>query len=236
MVVSDAPSRNTLPPMIHHDYLLRLIEEFARAISRIRDLRAGEQPAEARHALEQQFERLLGADRESILRLSATEMLARLLRSGTTQELQARTLFLATLLRESAELARGEGRHDLAIDGHLKALRLLLSTTDVSFLDDSPGYAPTVDGLLAALARSEVPGDLRAQVMQYHERQGRFAEAENDLFDLLDQSPPGPELFDFGSAFYRRVLALSDATLLQGHLPRAEAMEGYTEFRRRAAA
>ncbi|MBL9129294.1 MAG: hypothetical protein JNL97_16710, partial [Verrucomicrobiales bacterium] len=67
--------------MIHHDYLLRLIEEFAAAVSRIRDLRVEQKRDEAARTLDERFREYLDADRASVLRLSATEMLARLMRS-----------------------------------------------------------------------------------------------------------------------------------------------------------
>ncbi len=224
--------------MIHHDYILRLIEEFARALAQIRDHRANQRPADAAAALDQHFLELTGADRASILRLSTTELLARILRTGTAQDAQTRTLFVVALLRESSELARQSFPTDPAEaeDPDLKALRLLLGVLEQHEPPDLPRFVPTVDGLLAGLHRDRVPPDLRAQVMQYHERLGRFADAENDLFDLLDRCPPGPELLEFGAAFYRRTLALADATLTGGGLPRDEAMDGYTEFRRRAGA
>lgn len=222
--------------MIHHDYLLRLIEEFAAAVSRIRDLRVEQKRDEAARTLDERFREYLDADRATVLRLSATEMLARLMRSGTSLDLRARTLFLVALLRESADLAREQGLPPLANAHRIQALRLLLASPEAPYATETPDFVPTLEALLAPLERDALPADLRAEVMLHHERTGQLAEAENDLFDLLDLSPAGVDLFAFGSAFYRRILALGDATLIRGRLPRAEAMEGYTEFRRRASA
>ena len=68
------------------------------------------------------------------------------------------------------------------------------------------------------------------------EARGRYADAENALFHLLDQTPRSPEFVAFGTAFYQRLNGLSDASLERGHLPRPELAPGLAEFCRRANA
>jgi hypothetical protein len=222
--------------MIHHDYLLRLIEEFTRALSRIQEMMAGHRPSEAREELDRQLQQLVAADREAILRLSATEILARILRAGTAHEVHTRTLFLASLLRESGALAEAQGDSTLARESRVKALRVLLSVFERTDPSESPRFVPSVDALLGQLPAECIPPDLHAQVMHHFERQGRYADAENALFHLLDQTPRSPEFVAFGTAFYERLNALSDASLERGHLPRPELAPGLAEFQRRATA
>lgn len=222
--------------MIHHDYLLRLIEEFTRALSRIQEMMAGRRPDEAQRALDQQLQELAAADRAAVLRLSTTEILARILRKGTAHDVQTRTFFLVALLRESGDLAEVQGDATLAQESRIKALRLLLSVFDRSDPSESPRFAPSVDALLSHLSAECIPPDLHAQVMHHFERQGRYADAENALFHLLDQTPRSPEFVAFGTAFYQRLNGLSDASLERGHLPRPELAPGLAEFCRRANA
>jgi len=222
--------------MIHHDYLLRLIEEFARALSRIQELLSGHRPVEAQQALDQQLQQLVAADRQSVLRLSATEILARILRKGTAHEVQTRTFFLAALLRESGTLAETLGDDALARESRIKALRVLLLVFEQTDPSESPRFIPSVDALLGQLSSDSTPPDLHAQLMHHFERLGRYADAENALFNLLDQTPGSPEFVAFGTAFYQRLESLGDTCLERGHLPRPELAPGLAEFRRRATA
>ncbi len=222
--------------MIHHDYLLRLIEEFARALSRIQDFRLKNRAEDARHALDQQLQQITGADRESILRLSTTEILARLLRSGTTHEVHTRAYFLVALLKESGDVALAEGHEETARETHFKALRLLFSVFEHDDPCESPAFVPTVEALRSTLATDSIPPDLLAHLMLHFERSGCYADAENTLFSLLDACGPTPELLELGTDFYERLLALNDASLERGHLPRSEAADGLAEFQRSASA
>ena len=67
-------------------------------------------------------------------------------------------------------------------------------------------------------------------LMQHHERTGEFAKAENALFAMLDAEPGNEAIVEFGVAFYKRMLAQSDAALMEGKLPRAEVEEGLKEL------
>ncbi len=220
--------------MIHHDYLLRLIEEFARALSRIQELRSGDRPADADAALDHQFRLLVQSDRASLLRLSVTEILARIVRQGASHEVHARTFFLVSLFRESGELAGDQGDDDLARENHLQALRLLFAVFHHLDPVETPRFVPSVDALLAVLPPQSLSAELHAQAMHHFERLGRYADAENSLFHLLDQASGTSGLREFGSAFYQRLESLNDASLERGHLSRAELAEGLSDFQRRA--
>src|SRR6266540_3284155 len=51
---------------------------------------------------------------------------------------------------------------------------------------------------------------------------GRYADAEDALFEAIDDLPADTGLVDAGIAFYQRLLALQDADLETGGLPREE--------------
>jgi hypothetical protein len=72
--------------------------------------------------------------------------------------------------------------------------------------------------------------------MQYCERTGSFAKAEDAFFALLDVEPGNSRLIDFGIAFYQRLQSQSNEALVAGDLPRAEVEAGLGELRDREAA
>src|SRR5262245_28483653 len=108
--------------MIRRDYILRMIEEFMQALSRMRALKQGQRWAEAGEELDAEFKKLIGDGPESVARLSETDLLARLMRDGPTHLVRDKTLMLTTLLTEAGDAAAAENREDQSRDCYLKAL------------------------------------------------------------------------------------------------------------------
>src|SRR5437762_3035960 len=114
--------------MLRRDFILRMIEEFAQALARIRALKKKQRWREASVALDTEFEQLIGDGARAVTRLSETELLTRLMRDGPTHLVRDKTFMLATLLNEAGEVAASENRMDESRECHLKALHLLLDT------------------------------------------------------------------------------------------------------------
>jgi len=66
--------------MIRRDYILRMIEEFIQALSRIRALKKEQLWPEAAAILDEEFQRLIGGGARAVAGLSQTELIARLIR------------------------------------------------------------------------------------------------------------------------------------------------------------
>lgn len=217
--------------MLLHDEIARQLEEYRAVLSRISELRRLESPQQAARELDQQFHHLCSLPRQDLFRLSNTELLARLARAGSAREVRLRVFGLVALLREDGELREAGGDEPSAQASRLRALELLLHTLARSEASDTPAFAPTVDGLLAALGNTPLPPEMHAALMHHFEAGGRFGRAEDMLHELLDQAPGVPELRRHGEDFYRRLLALNDETLQRGNFSRAEAEEGLTRLR-----
>jgi hypothetical protein len=69
--------------MIRRDYFIRMIQEFAERLARIRALTAQREYGEAAILTEQEFQRITGLDSATLLKLSETELLARLIESDS---------------------------------------------------------------------------------------------------------------------------------------------------------
>jgi hypothetical protein len=95
--------------MIRRDYIIRLIEEFVEALARIRDLKNERRTGEAALLTEQEFKRISGIDSESLLKLSETELLAKLIQDDALQSVREKIFFLTTLLKEAGDIAVAEG-------------------------------------------------------------------------------------------------------------------------------
>ncbi len=220
--------------MIRRDYILRMIEEFAQALARIRALKSGRCWGQASAILDEHVERLTGAGAQAAARLPESELLARLMQDGPTHVVRDKTFLLTALLKEAGDVAAAENRMDDSRECYLKALHLLLEVLSRGEVFEWPEFLPRVEWLKQALHATPLPPRTHAMLMQHDERAGEFAKAENELFALLDAEPGNNAMVEFGVAFYKRLQAHSDAALEAGGLPRAEVEEGLKEIRQRA--
>src|SRR5215468_6688993 len=112
--------------MIRRDYLLRMIEEFVQLLARLKSLKQEQRWEEAGLTLDEQFNRLVGADAHAVVQLSETELLAKLIRGEPTVAVKDRALILASLLKEAGDVATGQEKFEESRTYYLKGLHLSL--------------------------------------------------------------------------------------------------------------
>ena len=207
-----------------------MIEQFLQALSKIKALKKGELWEPAAAALDEEIHRLAGRNTEAIARLSETELLALLMKGEPTQVIHTKILMLTALLKNAGEVAAAQERIADSQACYLKGLHLLLSALDTSEAHEIPEFVPKIEEFRAALASDPLPLPTQARLMQHYERTGEFAKAEDALFAMIDGEPENLAILDFGSLFYKRLLAQSDACLDAGNLPRGEAENGLAEL------
>ena len=217
--------------MIRRDYIMRMVEEFIQALLRIRGLKKDQRLADALVLTEEEFKRSTGLDSESVLRLSETELLAKLIQSESLHAVREKMLFLTTLLRETGDILTGQGRVEDGRVCYLKGLHLLLDSLMRGEADELPEFVPKVDEFVAAL--EELPVQTSALLMEHYERTGQFGKAEDALFAILDAEPGNSRAVEFGVSFYERMQRQSDARLADGNLPREEVETGLRELSER---
>jgi len=221
--------------MIRRDYILRMIEEFRRALAAISGYREARQWEAMEGALDQQFQALLGLSADRAGQLSEIELLARLMQGEATQFLAQKVHLAVSLFKESAEAALAQDRLEEGRNLYLRALHLLLGAGAQTEADLRPDYLPKVDALVQSLAGHPLPARTSVLLMQHFEQMKAFGKAEDALFDLLEHDPQNPALVQFGLEFYERLRGETDASLAAGNLPRQELESGAAELRERRA-
>ncbi len=209
--------------MIRQDYLMRMIQQLSGVLARVPELRAGGKPDEALDEIGDAYGRFAGLN-PSLVHVLGDEDLVALLRARGGLDPQ-RTYALAELLREEAEIYAEGGRLDEALPRDRKALRLYLEVLPELEDAPSPPDLAGLDAVVARLAASDIPRAAQALLLRHYEVAGRYDQAEDLLFDLLD-ADDAPETAELARAFYARLLALPDAALRAGNLPREEVEEG----------
>ena len=220
--------------MIRRDYIIRMIEEFVEALARIRALKGQGQHGEALILTEEEFKRITGIDSQALLKLSETELLARLIESEPLHAVREKMFFLTTLLKEAGDIAAAEERIQESYACYLKGLHLLLGSLARSDALEQPEFVPKVE--LFVNAMDEMPAQTYAMLMEHYERTGQFAKAEDALYAILDGDVNNGYALNFGISFYERLLGHRDTELTEGNLPRTEVESGLQELRERRVA
>ena len=196
--------------MIRRDYIVRMIEEFIRALARIHAAKKGRRWQEADHAIDEELQRLIGTVAKTVSGLSETELLARLMQGESTHAVHDKTLILTTLLNEAGDAAAEQGQTEESQACYLKGLHLLLHALECDDVSECPEFVPKIEVFVMALRDTPLPVRTHGLLMQHYERTGEFAKAEDALFSMLEADPDNAGIVEFGLTFYARVLAQSD--------------------------
>lgn len=235
--------------MYRDDYILRMIRRLGQVIAHIAGLRRQGQYPMALLACDDAMRNALGIGSGEVATRSEREILALIRfadRDGSWRELAA---YVAAVLHAEAAIYEAQGDDELVPPRAQLALQLLVeaelaagaAASEVSgtfspLLTEAsdgplPDYAPPRAHLLELLHGYSLPARTRAGLFALYEREGAFARAEDALFELLADDPANIELRRAGVAFYERILAQDDATLVSGGLPRPEAEASLAELR-----
>ena len=221
--------------MIRQDYILEWIKRYIRWLAEIVGLVRAQDYEAAIRRIDLALRTLLEVGSDSVTDLSEGEILARLTVGDPGQLVRDKCTVIAALLKQLGIVSAAQQRPDLSHNCFLKALHLILGLKLREEGTDLAEYAPTVDELLEALKPYDLPPRTHAALMIFFEQDGKFAKAEDALFALLEAAPGNAEAMEMGTAFYERLLALSDATLIAGDLPHAEVEAGLAEIRESGA-
>jgi tetratricopeptide (TPR) repeat protein len=216
--------------MFKRDYLMRQFDMLALVIVRAIGLLQEKKPDAALQAIDEELQRLTGFDSHTLSHLTDHELVTGQMVGETATDTRARRIVLATLLATAGEIHDLLGREDDHYRCTLGALDLLLSLPVTEDPLDLPAATPTVDRLVDALAEYGLPPDTHLRLFRYYEESGRYADAEDMLFEIIDAEPDSPEVRALGIAFFHRLLEQTDEALEAGNLPRAEVEAGLAEI------
>ncbi len=212
------------------DLLVRTIDALARTLAwlagRVDDVDAAGQVQEQ---LERIYREHLGVGGDVIRRLSSDQLVDVL--SSTGQVEGDRAYVLAALLEVDAATPGTDVAHRAALRVRALDLYAEAGTVRVGQRD----LPERVRRVRAALLEFQLPDATYARLLRYLTADERLAEAEDLLFEWLEESGPCAPVVDTGRAFYERLLAAGDAVLERGNLPRDEVLEGQALFERSVA-
>jgi tetratricopeptide (TPR) repeat protein len=207
---------------------MRQIEIAGQMLARILGLAKGGRGDEALGLFDQAYQPLLGVNARVVSTLSEEQLLS-LLTSGSMPDLR-RVATVLELLKVEADLHAEAGHRAAAVARYRRALAL------AGFLaaraEALPDAALAAD-LVERTATLELPVAQRLQLARVLEALGRYADAEDALFEAIDADPDDPDPVDTAIAFCQRLLALDPEALAAGGLPLEEVKATMAELLRR---
>jgi tetratricopeptide (TPR) repeat protein len=214
--------------MYQRDYLMRQIEQAARAVAAILKKALGGDPDAALGMFDEAYQPLLGISARVVSTLT-DEQLVSLLTSGSSPDLR-RVASVLEVVKTEADVHALRGDDRAAAIRYRRALSLAghVASRSDRLLDDR-----LAGDLLVRAGGLELSAEQRLGLARVLEAVGRYADAEDALFEAIDAEPDDPGPIDTGILFYQRLLAKEDDELEAGNLPRDEVKAGLAELLRR---
>jgi hypothetical protein len=214
--------------LINKDYILRLAERMGRELAIVLGLCKREKYQEALIYIDDLVLRMSGFTSRSINALSEDLLLKALSPLGILN-VEA-CLWIAIMLKAEGQIYEDQGNTNESYYRYLKSLHLFLTALHNEPIEDHTQFATEIRELLVKLEDYELPDNLKKQLFWHYEYSGQYAKAEDTLFELLEIHPVDQEIRAQGIAFYKRLLAKSDADLQTGQFSRPEVHEGIAQL------
>lgn len=215
--------------MIQKDYILRIMAELATVLTAILGLRQTKQYQGALDFINEVFKQTLGFGSDLINSVPDETLLA-MLTSFNTLDIE-KCLLVATLLNAEGDIYLDQNDFDTSYYRYLKSLYLFLEVLLSDSGINDPDISSQIEELLDKLEEYELPIKIKTSLFRYYERTGRYAQAEDTLFEVIeaDHNDNDDEtMLEQGIAFYKRLLKKKDTDLTAGNFSREKAQVGLT--------
>ena len=207
--------------MIERDYIMRMINMLVASLVRILAFKNKKEYPQALLEIQTTGKTLLGIDRKLVDQFSVPQLMQ--LFGSDLSVMVPKSYVLGVLLKEEAEVRELMSEEARSVELYSQSLNLLIETYLRFGEPVEPRHLEFTDAVLGKLHGQTLPVDLLERVFRYEEATGRFAEAENALYAIIESAPA---FIKEGMLFYERLLRCSDDRLAAGNLPRDEVLEG----------
>ena len=207
---------------------MRQIEQVGQLLAHILGLAKGGRGDEALGMFDEAYKPLLGVGTGVVAVLDDAQLVD-LLTSGSNPDMRRVALALQ-LLKAEADLYAGIGQMPEAAARYRRAIALAgcLAARSERLLD-----VDLAGDLLARAEGLELSVSQRLRLARVLEALGRYADAEDAMFELIDEHPDDPEPVEQAIAFCQRLRPLEPERLAAGGLPLEEVNATLGELLRR---
>ena len=207
---------------------MRQIEQVGRMLAAIIGLAKGGRGDEALGMFDEAYKPLVGVGSRVVAVLDDAQLVD-MLTSGSNPDMR-RVAMAMELLKTEADLYAGTGQAGEAAVRYRRAIALAgtLAARSERLLDRE-----LAADLLERAGELELSVSQRLAVARVLEALGRYADAEDALFEVIDERPDDPEPVDQAIAFCQRLRPLEPEQLAAGGLTLQEVNDTLAELLRR---
>ncbi|HET8840685.1 MAG TPA: DUF6483 family protein [Ktedonobacteraceae bacterium] len=222
--------------MTQKDYILRMFEEIGRIIAQVIYLRQMKDYQGAHELIDEQLKQTVGMGSGFLHSMSDETLLAMLTTLGMLNI--DKCWLVATLLKAEGEIYEEQQDENNSFQSSLKACNLFLEALFHQYKHKNIEIVEELEELANKLEVYELPFHTRELLFWYFEHTGRYSQAEDTLFDILEMetSEDGEaaeevkEILEKGEAFYTHLRLKSDEDLNHGNFSRDEIEEGHARL------
>jgi tetratricopeptide (TPR) repeat protein len=211
--------------MVNKDYILRMAEQFGRTLAIIMHLRESNKHEDALIYIDDMFLQTTGLTSSFINSVSEEMLLQTLSPLGSLNV--DKCLWTAALLKAEGDVYTDTDNTNESYYRYIKSLHLFLT---VQLLERSLIFYDEINDLLDKLEEYELPVKTKSMLFPYYELSGKYDQAENILFELIENDPSNNAIRNQGRAFYARLLQRGDIDLETGNLSREEVQESLAQL------
>lgn len=216
--------------MSQRDYILRIAEEFGRALAQVLYNRQIKDYAAAHKLIDEQCKQAFGMG-IGFIRSVPEETLLSMLTSFDTLDTE-KCWLLAILLKAEGDIYQDQGNASESYYSYIRSLNLILEVLLLDTTNNGKGVVPELEDLLSRLSDYELPIRTKFLLFRYFDYAHEYARAEDLLFEMLEASGPDEDILARGTSFYQQLLRKSDATLSAGNFSREKVEEGLARLER----
>jgi tetratricopeptide (TPR) repeat protein len=206
--------------MTQQDYILRMMQSMGRVLAQVLYQCEIKDYQGALDLIDEQFKQALGMGRGFIHSMPDETLLAMLTSLGILNV--EKCWLVAALLKAEGEVYEDKGDANESFYSYLKACNLFLEAaldSSNTHTTKNVGIILEVEEILSKIEEYELPPRTKQLLFSYFERTGRYAKAEEMLFEALE-ADSSQNMLAQGIAFYRRLLRKSDTELHAGNISR----------------
>jgi len=216
--------------MSQRDYILRIAQEFGRALAQVLYNREIKDYTAAHSLLDEQCKQIFGMG-IGFMRSIPEETLLSMLTSFDTLDTE-KCWLLAILLKAEGDIYEDQGNASESYYSYIRSLNLFLEVLLLGTTSSGRSIVPEIEDLLSRLSDYDLPIRTKLLLFRYFDHAHEYARAESLLFEMLEEGDSEGDILDQGIGFFQRLKRKNDVELKAGNFSREKVEEGLARLER----
>ena len=216
--------------MSQRDYILRIAQEFGRALAQVLYNREIKDYTAAHSLLDEQCKQIFGMG-IGFMRSIPEETLLSMLTSFDTLDTE-KCWLLAILLKAEGDIYEDQGNASESYYSYIRSLNLFLEVLLLDTTSSGRSIVPEIEDLLSRLSDYDLPMRTKLLLFRSFDHAHNYARAEGLLFEMLEEGDSEGDILDQGIGFFQRLKRKNDVELKAGNFSREKVEEGLARLER----